>query len=87
MERVEPGRMDKDEQIKERCFMAQLQIVFVHPAWFDAFHNRLPLVFSDASMTRKRQENVKSSVKNGKPFHSRAKCCQSKRFREAVVVI
>jgi hypothetical protein len=38
-------------------------------------------------MTKKRQENVKSNVKNGKPFHSRANCCQSKRFREAMVVI
>jgi len=36
-------------------------------------------------MTRKRQENVKSSVKNGKPFHSKANCFQSKRFREAIL--
>src|SRR6266699_3391275 len=62
-------------------------LVFVHPAWFDAFHetlclcwapypgdrqphhsfhNRRPLILSGASMTRKCQENVKSSVKNRK---------------------
>ncbi len=29
MERVEPGRMDKDQQTKERRFMAQLQIVYL----------------------------------------------------------
>jgi hypothetical protein len=44
------------------------------------------LVLSGASMTRKRQENVKSSVKNGKSLPSRPWCGHSKRFREAVVV-
>jgi hypothetical protein len=29
VERVEPGGMDADEQIKECCFMAQLQIVYL----------------------------------------------------------
>jgi hypothetical protein len=38
-------------------------------------------------MPRKRQGNVKSGVKNGKSLSSRAKCCHSKRFREAIVVI
>ena len=37
-------------------------------------------------MTRKRQENVKSSVKNVKSLHSRPQCCHCKRFREAMVV-
>jgi hypothetical protein len=41
-------------------------LVFVHRVWFDAFHNQPPLVLSDASMPRKRQENVKRSVKNRK---------------------
>jgi hypothetical protein len=29
VEGVEPGRMDKDEYTKERCFMTQLQIVYL----------------------------------------------------------
>jgi hypothetical protein len=38
-------------------------------------------------MPRKRQENVKSSVKNEKSLPSRAKCGHNKRFSEAMVVI
>src|SRR6266487_1543224 len=74
-------------------------LVFVHPVWFDAFHetlclcwapypgdrqpphsfhNRRPLVLSGASITRKCQGIVKSSVKNGTSLPGRANCCHSK---------
>ncbi len=36
------------------------------------------LVLSGASMTRKRQENVKSSVKNGKSLPISLQCCHGK---------
>ena len=38
----------------------------------------LPIVLSGASMTRKRQENVKSSVKNGKSLPIRPQRCHGK---------
>src|SRR5437868_5266109 len=43
--------------------------------------HRLPIVLSGASMTRKCQENVKSSVKNGKSLPSGPQRCHGKSMK------
>ena len=42
------------------------------------------LILSGSSITGKRQENVKSSVKNGTSLPIRPQCCHGKRVREAM---